>query len=258
MQPCESPRAHYITPYYPLTNVSIDKLTCIFYYASIMSGSQPTLILASTSPRRRDLITVFGLTFQFVSVDVDETARANEMPAELVRRLSRDKAAIGTCDVKVSDAIVVGADTIVSIDDTILGKPKDADDAVRMLKLLRNRAHVVYSGVTAMHGEKSITEIATTTVRMRNYPDAEIVKYVATGDPLDKAAAYAIQNGSFRPVEYIEGCFANVMGLPLCHLYRALKKFGVQVSAPDHACQEYLNIVCFAAEQILESVSSKQ
>jgi len=239
-----------------LTNASIDKSPCFFYYASTMTSTHPTLILASTSPRRRELITLLGLTFQFVSVDVDESARANELPDELVRRLSHAKAAIGARDAKQSDAMVVGADTVVSIDNTILGKPTDAADAARMLKLLRHRAHVVYSGVTVMRGEKSITEVATTTVHMRNYPDAEIVKYVATGDPLDKAAAYAIQNGSFRPVEYIEGCFANVMGLPLCHLYRALKKFGVPVGAPDHACQEHLNIVCFEAERILEGVVS--
>lgn len=241
-------------PRYALTNVSIDKLFRIFYYASMTSKSLSTLILASTSPRRRELILVLGLAIQFVSVDVDESARANESPDELVRRLSRDKATIGWRDAQRPDAIVVGADTIVSIDDTILGKPKDADDAVRMLKLLRNRAHVVYSGVTVRRGNQAITEVATTTVHMRNYPDAEIERYVATGDPLDKAAAYAIQNGSFRPVEYIEGCFANVMGLPLCHLYRALKKFDAPVSAPDRACQEHLNIVCFAAEQILEAV----
>ena len=224
----------------------------------MLSNTQPTLILASTSPRRRDLITVLGLTFQFAPVDVDETARANELPDELVRRLSRAKAELGARNTSNRDAVVIGADTVVSIDGIILGKPIDADDAARMLKLLRHRAHVVYSGMTVMRGEKSVTEVATTTVYMRNYPDAEIVKYVATGDPLDKAAAYAIQNGSFRPVEYIEGCFANVMGLPLCHLYRALKTFGASLAEPDRTCQAHLNIVCPVARSILKSEIENQ
>lgn len=207
------------------------------------------IILASTSPRRRELVGVFGLTFQFVSADVDETPRTNESPADLVHRLSRTKAEIGKS--QFPESIVVGADTIVSIDHTILGKPVDADDAKRMLTTLRNRPHVVYSGVTVTRGDQSLTQIATTTVQMRNYSDREIATFVATGEPLDKAAAYAIQNTTFKPVEYIEGCFANVMGLPLCHLYRALKAFGVSVDAPDRACQDYLGIVCFEAEHVL-------
>lgn len=207
------------------------------------------IILASTSPRRRELVTLFGLALQFVSADVDESPCANETPDELVRRLSRAKAEIGKR--QFPESIIVGADTVVSIDHTILGKPGDAADAIRMLTTLRNRPHVVYSGVTVMRNEKSITQIATTTVQMRNYSDAEIAAFVATGEPLDKAAAYAIQNPAFKPVAYIEGCFANVMGLPLCHLYRALKAFGVPIDAPDRACQDYLGIVCFEAEHVL-------
>jgi septum formation protein len=226
----------------------------IFYYAGVMQ-----ITLASTSPRRRELVTLFGLAFQFISADLDESPRLNETPAELVRRLSRAKAE--TCPEpsqrigarQFPDAIVIGADTVVSIDHTILGKPVDADDAVRMLTTLRHRPHVVYSGVTVMRGDQAITQVATTTVHMRNYSDEEIATFVATGEPLDKAAAYAIQNTLFKPVEYVAGCFANVMGLPLCHLYRALKAFGVQVDAPDRACQTYLQIVCPVARDILNS-----
>ena len=210
----------------------------------------PSIILASTSPRRRELVTVYGLTFQFTSADIDETPRTNEAPDALVRRLSHAKAELGAR--AFPDAIVVGSDTIVAIDDTILGKPKDADDATRMLTLLRGRPHAVYSGVTVLRGAQALTQVATTTVHMRNYSDQEIAAFVATGEPLDKAAAYAIQNGKFKPVEYMEGCFANVMGLPLCHLYRALNTFGVTNQPPDRACQEYLNIVCFEAERVLE------
>ncbi len=207
------------------------------------------LILASTSPRRRELITLCGLEFKFISADIDETPRAGEPPAEVVRRLSRAKAALGVQN--FHDAVIVAADTLVSLDGAILGKPKDSADAARMLQLLRSRAHSVYSGVTVAHGARQITQVATTTVWMRDYADSEIAAYVATGDPLDKAAAYAIQHAAFRPVARIDGCHANVMGLPLCHLFGALRAFGVAVDEPDRACQEYLKIVCPVARGIL-------
>jgi septum formation protein len=212
------------------------------------------LILASTSPRRRELVTLFGGAFQFAAADLDETPRADEAPHDLVRRLSRAKAAIAADENPV--ALVVGADTIVWLDHTIIGKPRDPDDAARMLRLLRARPHIVYSGVTVQHGARTLTPIATTTVWMRNYADAEIAAYVATGDPLDKAAAYAIQHDHFRPVARIDGCHANVMGLPLCHLYRALKSFGVAFAEPDRACQTHLGIVCPVARQILSHPST--
>lgn len=208
-------------------------------------------VLASTSPRRRELIKLFGLDFKFVSVEIDETPQAGESAPELVDRLSRAKAEQASQTNR--GALVIAADTVVSIDGAILGKPNDLRDAERMLKQLRARDHVVYSGLTAMQGARLWTQIATTTVRMRDYADAEIAAYVATGDPLDKAAAYAIQHNHFRPVAEIDGCQANVMGLPLCHLYLALKKFGVVVSAPDRACQAYLGIVCPVAREILQS-----
>lgn len=235
----------------------IDKSSPLFYYALRMP--QRDIILASTSPRRRELITLFGRAFQFASADVDESARANELPAELVRRLSRAKAE--TCPERSrrigahdhSNSIVIGADTVVSFDDSILGKPTDADDATRMLKRLRGRDHIVYSGLTIADGTRTLTQVATTTVTMRDYSDAEIAAYVATGDPLDKAAAYAIQHNGFRPVAHIKGCHANVMGLPLCHLYRTLKVFDVPVNEPDRACQAHLAITCPVARNILDT-----
>jgi septum formation protein len=172
------------------------------------------------------------------------------MPANLVHRLSRAKAEIGACN--FPGALIVGADTIVWLDQTIIGKPTDSADAIRMLKLLQARPHVVYSGVTVQQGTRALTQIATTTVWMRNYSNDEIAAYVATGEPLDKAAAYAIQHDHFHPVARIDGCHANVMGLPLCHLYRALKAFGVQVDEPDRACQAHLRIVCPVARGIIK------
>jgi len=194
---------------------------------------------------------LFDAAFQFVAAEIDELPRANESPEELVRRLSRAKAEIGAGNAPRPDAVVVGADTIVWLDQTIIGKPKDSADATRMLKVLRARPHVVYSGVTVKQGDRTLTQVATTTVWMRDYSDDEIAAYVATGDPLDKAAAYAIQHNHFRPVARIDGCHANVMGLPLCHLYRALKVFGVVFSEPDRACQAHLGIVCPVARFVL-------
>jgi len=214
------------------------------------------IVLASTSPRRRELITLFGLAIRLTSADINETPQPNESPENLVRRLSIAKAEIGSC--VYPSSIVIGCDTIVSIDNTILGKPMDSADAVRMLNLLRRRTHTVFSGLTVQCGEQSLTQVVTTAVRMRDYADAEIAAYVATGDPLDKAASYAIQHENFRPVERIEGCQANVMGLPLCHLYLALKKFGAPVGEPDAACQKHLNIVCLVAKDILNLVNSQQ
>ncbi len=224
-----------------------------------MPNAPTSLILASTSPRRRELVILFDRAFTFLSADVDESPRGGEPPDELVSRLSRAKAEacpersrrIGAR--QFPDSLVVAADTVVALDDTILGKPKDSADAARMLRLLRSRAHVVYSGLTVTRGTRQLTQVATTTVWMRDYADAEIAAYIATGDPLDKAAAYAIQYDAFRPVARIDGCHANVMGLPLCHLFRALREFGIDVNEPDRACQAHLQIVCPVARVILEN-----
>ncbi len=192
---------------------------------------------------------MFGHAFRFVATDVDETQRVGEPVAAMVERLSRAKAELGARN--LGDALVVGADTVVAMDGAILGKPKDADDATRMLKLLRARAHTVFSGITVLRDARALTQVATTPVWMRAYTDAEIAAFVATGEPLDKAAAYAIQNSAFHPVARIDGCYANVMGLPLCHLFRALVAFGVPLVEPAHACQAYLKIACPIAQSIL-------
>jgi septum formation protein len=215
-------------------------------------GTVP-LILASTSPRRRELITLFGQAFQFVSADIDESPLDDESPTDLVGRLSRAKAEIGSLQSSDPQAIVIGSDTVVSFEGSILGKPSDSKDAVRMLKHLRNHAHIVYSGISVKRDALILTQIALTTVHMRNYSDQEISAFVATGEPQDKAAAYAIQNKGFAPVARIEGCYANVMGLPLCHLYRSLRTAELALAEPDHACQTYLDIICPVARAILSA-----
>lgn len=191
------------------------------------------LILASTSPRRRELITRFELPFELASVNVDESARPAESPRELVQRLSRAKAHDGLRLSFHPGTMVVAADTVVSIDGQILGKPADSADAVRMLKQLRGRPHTVYTGLVVSTRERQVVALAETIVWMRDYTDAEINAYVDTGDPLDKAAAYAIQHPVFHPVARIDGCYSNVMGLPLCCLYLALTELGVPIRHPE-------------------------
>jgi septum formation protein len=218
-----------------------------------MNENLPPLILASTSPRRRELIGRLGLTFHFASVDVDETPRPDESPQDLVQRLSHAKCASGAT--RYPGALIIAADTVVALDDAVLGKPRDAADAISMLERLRNRSHVVFTGLAISRGEQELLQVATTTVWMRNYTEAEIAGYVATGDPLDKAAAYAIQHPAFHPVERIESCYSNVMGLPICRVYLALRQLGINVPEPRLVLSNHLEADCDIAQGILASQS---
>jgi septum formation protein len=187
-----------------------------------------TFILASSSPRRRELLASLGVDFMVRKPDVDETQRPGERDLDYVRRLSIEKADAVAAQL-VGGAVVLAADTVVILAaDTIgveasgggiLGKPTDADDARRMLFRLRGRAHTVVTAVTLLRLEggeaRRLTELTHTQVFMRDYSDAEIEAYIATGDPFDKAGSYAIQHEGFHPVERIEGSYTNVMGLPL-------------------------------------------
>jgi MAF protein len=143
------------------------------------------------------------------------------------------------------NAIVIGSDTNVAIAGTILGKPRDDDEARAMLRLLRGRVHQVHTGIALINTASGVTltDVATVDVPMRAYSDAEIEAYVATGDPRDKAGAYAIQHPQFQPVVKLTGCYAGVMGLPLCHLARALRQMGViwptDIAAVCQAENEY-------------------
>jgi septum formation protein len=203
------------------------------------------LILASGSPRRRQLLSLLGLPFVIKSVGVDERRLDGEPPTELVLRVSQAKA--HTVREVRSDELVVAADTIVMLDGEVLGKPAGPGDATQMLRRLRNRRHMVYSGVSAWHpaSQRMICELGESTVWMRDYTDDEIASYVDSGDPLDKAGAYAIQHPGFDPVSRVEGCRLSVMGLPLCHLGRALTRFGVVVptSVPG-SCRAFSQLDC--------------
>ena len=185
------------------------------------------LILASASPRRRELLTNMGIPFTIHPSDADETVSG--APEEMVRTLALRKAA------QVAQAVgagwIVGADTLVALDGRALGKPADADDAVHMLKALSGRAHDVFTGVCLMDAAtgKRDLRVVGTKVFFRPLIEEEIRAYVATGEPMDKAGAYAIQGLAAMFVIGLDGDYYNVMGLPVCPLAMILRKFGVKL-----------------------------
>ena len=215
----------------------------------------PRIILASKSPRRRRFMELLGLPFEACVADIDERNDRGETPGELVARLSGEKAAAAAATIGLGAAVigaaVIGADTIVTLDGHLLGKPADPEAAMAMLRRLRGRAHHVYSGVTLIppDGGAPQTIVDCSTVWMRLYSDDEIAAYVATGDPLDKAGSYAIQHAGFTPVARMQGCYASVMGLPLCRLARMLTQVGA-VPAVDvvAACSAFTGVACCGGE----------
>jgi septum formation protein len=209
--------------------------------------------LASASPRRRQLFSLLEVPFVVAEANVDEEIEEGESPQEMVCRLSLAKAR--AVALSYPENLIVAADTIVVLNGVVLGKPADEAEAVAMLRRLRGRKHTVLSGVTVYHpaSGRAITELAESVVWMRAYADEEMTRYAASGDPLDKAGAYAIQHQNFNPVERIGGCYAGVMGLPLCHLARALAKLGLTlpVDVPQ-VCQGFTGYRCLVAGEILQ------
>ena len=196
--------------------------------------------------------------FNIVVSDVDESQLADETPKDYVLRLAQAKA-LAVVEKAHPENIIIGSDTAVVDGNEILGKPKDEMDAVRMLKQLRGHTHQVFTGVAVyrVDGESMLTELCVTDVPMRNYSDDEIQAYVKTGDPLDKAGAYAIQHPDFQPVESMSGCYASVMGLPMCHVLRTLKKLDVYAMADvPLGCQSLLNYQCPVSSAILSVESN--
>ncbi len=187
--------------------------------------SDRLLILASASPRRRELLAALGIPFRCQAAAIDETPRPGEAPEELVRRLSLEKArAVART---APEAHVLGADTIVVHEGAILGKPASPEEAKAMLRALRAGAHEVLSAITLWRGrEPPLQRLSRSVVWMRAYSDEEIADYVASGDPLDKAGAYAIQHPRFQPVSRWEGCYAGIMGLPLAEVAALLREAG--------------------------------
>ena len=191
-----------------------------------MTAEHGTLILASASPRRRELLAALDVPFTVVAADVDETVRPGEEPEAAAVRLARSKAE--TVARQADAELVLGADTVVVLDGRILGKPADATEAAAMLRALRGREHAVITGVALYDTASGETHCAApgTTVRMRVYTDVEIAASIAAGTPFDKAGAYAIQDEVFTPVERIEGCYCNVVGLPLWTVLHLLDGVG--------------------------------
>lgn len=191
--------------------------------------------------------------FTVMVSNADESQRPFESPAEYVLRLAESKAR-AVAERAHSEHIVIGADTSVVDGPDILGKPADMNEAAAMLRRLRGHTHQVYTGIAALRVRdgKLVSDLCVTDVPMRDYSDAEIEGYVLTGDPLDKAGAYAIQHPRFKPVASMAGCFASVMGLPLCHLVRTLRQLDAAPAAdvPTN-CQSHLDYQCPVSRAIL-------
>src|SRR5260221_11793495 len=182
------------------------------------------IILASQSPRRKELLERAGIAFEVRVADIDESVNAGETPQQYVRRLAARKALA----VRREDGeCVLGADTTVVADGEIFGKPADAGDAARMLRLLAGRRHEVLTGIALRYGQNLIIDAAETTVQFGAMSEAEIDAYVRSGEPMDKSGAYGIQRLASRYIERIEGCYANVAGLPVELVCRYLRRLAL-------------------------------
>ena len=184
------------------------------------------VILASASPRRRELLTLIGVAHSVQPADVDETIHENEAPAVYAERLARTKAsAIATGDDSI---ITIGADTIVVVDDRVLGKPRDRAEAGQMLRALSGRTHTVYTAVAVRRGARVVSTVEHVAVTFRPLTDGAIASYIDTGEPMDKAGAYGIQGFGATIVQRIDGDYFAVMGLPLGTLVALMDQVGVR------------------------------
>ncbi len=192
---------------------------CILHFAFV-KGNLMSLILASASPRRKELLSLFKRPFTIRVADIDETMDPAKPPFDEVARVSRLKALAIPHD---EEDTVIAADTIVVCQGKVLGKPKDEADAVKMLSLLSGRDHQVMTGCTILMGEKTQTFTEVTDLHFRELTEQEIKAYVATKEPMDKAGSYGIQGGAALFCEKMVGDYYNVMGLPVCRLWQELK-----------------------------------
>lgn len=191
----------------------------------VSSESVPRIVLASASPRRRELLRLIGVEHEVIPASVDESVQPGEAPRPHAMRLARAKAeAVARSH---PDALIIGADTIVVVEGEILGKPADQAAAAAMLKRLGGRTHTVFTAVAVARNGRTESDVETVDVTFRDLTDAEIGDYIATGEPLDKAGAYGIQGFGATIVERIEGDYFAVMGLALLRLMRLLARFGV-------------------------------
>lgn len=191
-----------------------------------MPASTPMLVLASASPRRAQLLEQGGYSFTVDAADVDESVLRDEPPAEYVLRVARAKARVVADRRRAGSVVVLAADTTVVVDGAILAKPEDAADAVRMLTALAGRLHDVLTGVVVIAGEREASEVVLTRVRFLPMTAAEIAWYVGTGEAHGKAGAYGIQGRAARFIDWLEGSWSNVVGLPVATVAQLLKKVG--------------------------------
>jgi MAF protein len=210
------------------------------------------ILLASNSARRRQLIKLTGWDVVYTSADIDETRRPAESAREYVARLAREKA----CSVLLHTQAewILAADTIVVDQETIYGKPTDAEDARSILWALRGHTHQVMTALTLTNRVNIVSneDLCESSVPMRCYTEAELAAYIESGDPMDKAGAYAIQNCEFHPSDAFNGCFASVMGMPLCHLERCALKLGLVIKVGlAERCQATLGYHCPIHEAVL-------
>ena len=189
-----------------------------------------TLVLASGSPRRLQLLASLGLECEVSPVDIDETPRPGEAPADYARRLAAEKAAVAVTR-QAPGRLVLAADTVVAIGEEILGKPADPADAARMLRRLSGRRHAVHTAVAASRDRATSVRLSSSEVTFRTLLSHEIDAYVATGEPLDKAGAYGIQGLAAIFVTRLSGSYSGVVGLPLCETAELLGGFGLDVLA---------------------------
>ena len=184
------------------------------------------VILASASPRRRELLSLIGIPHEVRPANMDESLQSGEAPAVYAERLARAKAsAVGAAD---AATLVIGSDTIVVIDDVVLGKPADADDAARMLRTLSGRTHTVYTAVAVRRGTQMVSAVEHVAVTFRPLNDELIASYIATGEPMDKAGAYGIQGYGATIVQRIDGDYFAVMGLALGTMVELMARVGVR------------------------------
>lgn len=184
------------------------------------------LILASASPRRQELLRIFGCPFTVRAADIDETMDPDKAPFDEVARVSRQKAQAVAAG---QDDVIIAADTIVVCCGKVLGKPRDAQDARRMLSLLSGRDHQVMTGCTVLRGGRAVTFTEVTDLHFRPLLPQEIRRYILTGEPMDKAGAYGIQGGAALFCQRMEGDYYNVMGLPLCRLGQVLRDMAPEI-----------------------------
>ncbi|MGA9398300.1 MAG: Maf family protein [Anaerolineaceae bacterium] len=210
------------------------------------------ILLASNSARRRELIKLTGWDFTAIATNINEDRLPVEQAREYVIRLAREKAFV--VPQEIPGEYILTADTIVVDNETLFGKPDDPEDARRILRGLRGHNHIVMTAIALYdrNTHKLIMDLCSSNVPMRDYSEAEIDSYIASGDAMDKAGAYAIQNALFHPVTQFSGCFASVMGLPLCHLSRSAQKLGLTTTTGlPTRCQSTLCYECRIHEAVL-------